>query len=371
MRYLALTFVLFLSAPSVVQAQVETKSTMREAFGALIRLQAFAGNPALLREPKRQAAISNDLGRLQDLGHAFPADAKSQEPATAALASLFTRYASETKRRFDAHDVESVGPRVRTLMSLCFTCHSRERGADFADATQRIDELGLSGLERATVLAATRQFDPALVEYGKVLEAPMTDAAAFSRAVQDSLTLLVRVKDDPVATLALLERLEARKDLPKFFRLTVPSWKRDVLAWKAEKFNAQLAKPQVLFTKAQALVTSANAGPLYTDERKDVLWLRASAYLNLALAKDPKFKDRGEALFLLGTCASGLRSPLWWDVDELFFEACVRENPKTPLARRCFERLSERITLGFTGSAGTFIPDDEVTRLQELKALAP
>jgi hypothetical protein len=128
----------------------------------LIRLQAFAGNPALLRDPKQQSAISSDLGQLKALGHAFPADSKAQEPATAVLASLFGRYATETQRRFDAHDVESVGPRVRTLMSLCFTCHSRERAADFADAAQRIEALGLTGLERATVLASTRQFDPAL-----------------------------------------------------------------------------------------------------------------------------------------------------------------------------------------------------------------
>ena len=156
----------------------------------------------------------------------------------------------------------------------------------------------------------------------------------------------------------------------QFLRATVPAWKRDVEAWRGEKFDVQGAKPQVLFAKAQALVAKANGGPLYMDERKDVLWLRASGYLNLALAKEPKFKQRGEALFLLGACAAGLRSPLWWDVDELFFEACVRENPKTPLAKRCFERLAERVKLGFTGSAGTFIPDDELTRLEELKALS-
>ena len=52
------------------------------------------------------------------------------------------------------------------------------------------------------------------------------------------------------------------------------------------------------------------------------------------------------------------------------FEACVRENPKTPLARRCFQQLSDRVYLGFTGSAGTFIPEEELARLTELRGLA-
>ncbi len=347
------------------------KTAMHEAFDALVRLQEVAAKPALLRDPKEAASISADLGKLRALTHVFPANAQAQEPATAALSSLLGRYAAETQRRFDAHQPESVGPRVRTLMSLCFTCHTRERAGDFADASQRIDGLGLTGLERATALASTRQFDPALVEYAKVLDAPVTDFVAYSRALQDSMTILVRVKDDAVATQALLDRVAARKDLPKYFLTNLPAWKKDVADWRAEKFDVTRAKPEALFSKAQALVTKANGGAFFADQRKDVLWLRASAYLNLALAKNPKLKTRGEALFLLGSCAGGLSSPLWWDLDELFYEACVRENPKTPLARRCFERLSERVTLGFTGSGGTFIPDDELERLDVLRALTP
>ncbi len=367
---LSVLTVVVLGAADAGPATLDTKSSMREAFAALVRLQEAAAKPSALTDPAQAPRISEDLGRLKDLAHAFPADAQAQEPATAALSSLLGRYAAETQRRFDAHEPGSVGTRVRTLMSLCVTCHARERASGgFAIGFERLDALGLTGVERATVLVSTRQFDAALVEYGKVLDAKLTDFAAFSRALQDSLTLLVRVKDDPVATAALLDRVGAREDLPKFFRSHVPTWKRDVADWRAEKFDAQRAKPEVLFAKAQALVTKANGGSLFGDDRKDVLWLRASGYLNLALAKNPKLKTRGEALFLLGTCAGGLRSPLWWDVDELYYEACVRENPRSPLAKRCYERLAERVTLGYTGSAGTFIPDDEQTRLDELKAL--
>jgi hypothetical protein len=60
---------------------------------------------------------------------------------------------------------------------------------------------------------------------------------------------------------------------------------------------------------------------------------------------------------------------LWWDLDLLFFETCVRESPKSKVAKRCFQQLSDRVYLGYTGSAGTFIPDDELARLSELRAL--
>ena len=369
---LAAMTVLVLAAPDAGA----TKFTMREAFDALVKLQTVASSPGALRDPKNAAAISADLKTLSSLSHAFPADAKSQEPATAALSSLFSSYAAETTRRFEAREVDVVAMRVRTLVGLCFTCHTRERApVDFSDAQKRLDALGLTGLQRAQVLAATRQFDDALVEYGKLVEgAPTTERGLleYSRALQDAMALLVRVKDDANGTVALLEKLSARTDLPPFLRGNLAAWKKDATAWKAEKFDAQKAKPEALFAKAQALMTKGNGGggPFASDERRDVTWLRASGYLNLALGKDPRLKTRGEALYLLGVCAGALRSPLWWDVDLLFFEACVRENPTSKVAKRCFQQLSDRIYLGFTGSAGTFIPEDELARLTELRALA-
>lgn len=351
------------------------KFSMRDAYDSLVKLQTVASSPAALRDPKNAAAISADLAKLAALSHAFPDDPKGQEPATAALSSMFSKYAAETVRRFDARETDVVAMRVRTMVGLCFTCHTRERApVDFDDAQKRLDALGLTGLQRAQVLAATRQFDGALVEYTKLLEgtpAHERGLLEYSRALQDTMALLVRVKDDSAATLLLLDKLLARPDLPAFLKGNLAAWRKDVVAWKAEKFDAQKAKPEALFAKAQVLMTKANTGggPFSVDERRDVTWLRASGYLNLALGKDPKLKTRGEALYLLGVCTGALRSPLWWDVDLLFFEACVRENPKTKVAKRCFQQLSDRVYLGFTGSAGTHIPEDELQRLTELRSL--
>ncbi|MCA3012858.1 MAG: hypothetical protein INH41_10720 [Myxococcaceae bacterium] len=264
---------------------------------------------------------------------------------------------------------------MRTLTSLCFTCHSRERAPeDYRAMDQHLADARLPPLDRAQFLAATRRFDEALDAYGAVVARPATDERARlvqARAIKDALTLLVRVKDDAKATDVFLEGLSRRDDLPAFLKRSVAAWRKDVSAWRKERFDALGASPVALFTRAKALVAKAS-GPrtFLPDETNDVAYLRASAYLNLALGKDPRLPQRGEALFLLGVCAGALKSPLLWDVDLLFFEACVRENPKTPLAQRCFAQLSDRLYFGFTGSSGTHLPDDELSRLSTLRELA-
>lgn len=368
-----LTLLLLTATPP--DAGTPTQVTMRSALEALIGLEPVVAHPERLRDPMQADDIVNRLDTLAGLRHAFPADTKAQEPATAALSNLFSQYALETRRHFVFGDRETVPSRVRTLMSLCFACHSRERvSADYQDMEKHLEQVKLPPLDKAQYLAATRQFDKAIAQYEAIIAAPATkerELLTQSRAIRDMLTLLVRVKDDAKAADAFLERLSKRDDLAAFLKRSVQAWRRDVAAWRKENFDVLKATPRQLFEKGKQLVTSASGARTYLpDETKEVAWLRASAVLNLALGKDPKMPQRGEALFLLGLAAGAVQSPLLWDVDLLFFEACIRENPKTALSKRCFTQLSERLYFGFTGSSGTHLPDDELERLATLRALA-
>ena len=374
-----MTPLLFVSVLTVATpdagAPTPTQAAMRGALEALFGLEPVIANPERLRDPLQADDITRRLDALAGLKHAFPADAKAQEPATAALSGLFSQYALETRRRFTFGDRETVPSRVRTLMSLCFTCHSRERApADYQDMEKHLEGMKLSPFDKAQYLAATRQFDKAIDAYGAIVAQPAKDERSLlvqARAIKDLLTLLVRVKDDPKAADAFLEGLSKRDDVAPFLKRPVAAWRKDVLAWKKENFDAQRASAKDLFAKGKALVQKASGPRSYLpDETYDVAYLRASAYLNLALHKSPTLPQRGEALFLLGLCAGALKSPLLWDVDLLFFEACIRENPKSALSRQCFTQLSDRLYFGYTGSSGTHLPEDELERLSTLRALA-
>ncbi len=361
---------------AVVAAQPDagvTKSKMHEMFDALLTLETLAAGDQL-RDAKNEKTIAVQLATLRSLQHAFSPDAASQEPAITALSTLFGNYAAETHRRFNAHELDGLGFRLKTFTAMCFACHSRERASsDFADFEQRTALLNLPAIDRAQVLAATRQFDRSLAIYEEVLRAPIDSERSilvFSRAMQDALSIVVRVKDDPPATLKLLQGAMDRRDLPVFLKQAIEKWLEDALSWQKERFVAISASPDELIRRAKRLISQNNGDrSLLPDERSDVSYLRASAYLNLALGKNPRHKNRSEALYLLGVASGALKSPLLRDVDLLFFETCIRESPKTVMADRCFQQLSQRIYLGYTGSSGVHVPDDELDRLAQLRAL--
>lgn len=326
------------------QVSPQPKTAMRSAFDSLTTLVWLTATPPA---PEKDGDVARELKVLEKAPHVFDGSAAAKEPGLAAIATLLSSYATQTRTRLERGERDTIGYRVRTMAAFCFACHSREGvPLDFSDKDERWAQLPLSPLERARVLAATRQFELALSTYQKLLGTPDAE-----RATEEALVVLVRVKNDAKATDEFLALAGAS---PR-----VTAWRAEVKTWAAEKTALSALPLDQLLKKSDELIAT----------KGDVATLRAAAALTHALSRKPTAAQRGEALYLLGLASGGLRSPLLWDLDLLYLEACVRESPKTPLAKKCFGRFEDRLTLGFTGSGGTRIPPDEQQRLEALRAL--
>ena len=100
-----------------------TKSKMHEMFDALLTLETLAAGDQL-RDPKNEKTISAQLQTLRSLQHVFSPDAASQEPAITALSTLFGNYTTETARRFQAHELDGLGFRIKNNTSIS-PCNNR------------------------------------------------------------------------------------------------------------------------------------------------------------------------------------------------------------------------------------------------------
>lgn len=351
----------------------EVQGTMRNGLLALVRLQPFVASPPAFRDPKNLKDIKRDLDALGQIEHRV-SEAKVVGPGTIGLAHLFGAQVQATRRDVNGGNWEAARVRLRSLTMTCLGCHQRGLvEKDFDDAGKMVDSLGLPPLARAEFYAATRQFDRALKTWTEALaKPPRNDAEAIehARAIRLALAITVRAKDDAGAAVKLLEAQKDRKDLPGFVRVYVGRWLDEARAWQKENVRAASLAPEGALEKAKGLLESAGATrEVYADEGRLVSFLRAAAYLNEALGKQPDAKWRGEALFLLGVASAAVADPLLWELDAMYLEACVRENPHTEIALRCMNRLTDRMTVAYTTSSGVEFPPDVVQRLAELRGL--
>lgn len=360
---MTLLIALLLAAPPPPQ---QLKPSMQAAMTSVVTLQPLLVSPTQFRDPANADRIRTSLDTLTPLDHFFSSGVSSP------IASLFAAEVAKAKTEFAARDTETARARLRSISSLCFACHLRQPTAkDIAPAT---GSDALTPMERASFYATTRQFERALAEWKRLFATePTNDVEAFeqTQALRTALSVLVQGKDDPDAVIALLEQNRTRKALPGFVTRQMERWLVEAKAWQAEKFVVSKATPAVLVTRAKALVEMTGiAKQVTTDDARLISHLRASGYLLEALRREPNASFRAEALWLLGVVSAATTDPALWRLEWLTLESCIRENPKTELARQCADRLTERTYFTYTGRDGLELPAHLLSELGALNALA-
>lgn len=274
-------------------------------------------------------------------------------------------------KAFDENHVEFSRNILRENMGLCFTCHTTTQFGPENNFSNKIisSNFRIQPTERAEYYVATRQFDRAIDVLEGVLQTPanlLDDPHEQVGALRRYLSLQVRVKKDAAGAASLIEKFLNQKKLPYFIATDAEAWLRSLRDWQAQgnKMREPFKQSQDLLKKARQKQSLGGYQSAYVD------YLRASAMLHESLRVATNGAQRAEIYQLLGSCYDTLTETGTWDLPEVYFEACVRSAPRSGIAQKCYKEFERAIVLGFSGSAGIFVPKEERERMSELKMLS-
>jgi len=304
-------------------------------------------------------------------GNALPPEA---DPTIGFVSSMFEREVKHAYHAIKGGNVEYGRSVLRHIAGYCITCHTRhDKGPEFPTISMPAGSSRLSRIERAELLAATRQFDAALDEFEAIATDPKTASnrqLEWGRAMRHAFTLTARVKQDPDRALKLMEKVSKLPEIPAFYKEDIAGWKASVEQWKKEmpkKFDSD----EALFKEAQRLNEAGKLNQTWAfDHSADVYYLRSSLLVHDLLTRFPQSKYTSEALYLAGNAYDVLEARLASPLPDMYYESCIRSNPHSEIAQRCFSRYEQNVHFGWTGSGGFAIPDDVAALLKELGALA-
>lgn len=342
---------------------------MSQVMESLATLQPLLANPEAFRAPENTQRVAQALELLAKVEHPFN---RGVPMPSGNVEQLFTRQAAAAALDYSRGRHEAARQRGRTLSQLCIGCHASEPAKDFADAEKKAEALKLTPLQQAQFYATTRQVDRALALWKVELAKPVKqDPELFEQldALRLALRVLVPMKDEARDVRALLVPQLTRKELPEFVRGELAAWEKDAKAWEAERFVAKGKTAAELLAKAKGLVAASQAEKVITAQPMHfVKLLRAASYLDEALRREPTGAQRGELLYLLGVAAATTTDIPLWELEGMFLEACIRENPHTPRAATCAARLKARTYVTWNNNRD--IPADVWRGMTELMALA-
>lgn len=344
----------------------EVRAEMATVYGSFKRLWELSLHEDDFLSGKEDAEIKKLLTTLDGAFHSdkLSHSKYAEEPTYRFLLQSLGRVIEDAKYRFDEGKREYSLWRVKSLTNYCISCHTRIEGAsfDFLGDKKILDEVK-DPSERAQYLLASRQFDKAASAY---LDIAMKSDVPYDRERALSQWLLIYTRVNPKPKQAKTELETYRKKMKGLTRKEIGElqlWLRGLNEWVVSESKGEKISPDSLLRKAKAKEDVVIGGGV-------IEYLRVTSLLHTELEKPLQPAEESKKLFQLAQAYSELSGYFSFELPELFLERAIKLQPNTDIARQSY-KLYERIILAaYSGSGGTFLPDDIKLHAKELEDIA-
>lgn len=251
--------------------------------------------------------------------------------------------------------------RLKAISRNCLTCHTAYRpDIKFEDSIP--SDLEKNPKAKAEFLAATRQYIPAEKAFFEAALSAPRDSQALN-ILRQWLVIQTRIYDSPKDAISKLEQLKTQNsNLRPYEQEEINDWIKGLTRWSKDTIKL----PAVDKVKLLLRETLNSPEPAYA-QTPEIELLRGSGILHRGFGANAiPAKSRGEALYLLGLIYSKL--PLFFidELPEMYLEESIRENPNTTIAKSAYDLYKEIVTLGYTGSSGTHVPGEALSKIDDL-----
>lgn len=362
----------FLFWSLAVFADESPKENMQLLLQDIKGLEKYLLSEKEFSDPANKGQISKVLGNMSQHVGSMERDKElfKDNPALQINLKMLNQHMQETRDYFAKGNSSFAYIMARNSLQMCASCHSSTgRGPDLSSV---FGEREASTVEEADFLFATRQYTNAEKAYRKLIGGYPKNGITRVQVQNALLNLAVyyaRVRMDPEEATLYFRALSSKPELPKYLKDDLKTWATSFNRWSNER--SKKVKGMDLLKAAKHLLAKDDFSLVESDRKFHVKRLRASALLHQFLEEPAgPSQAKGEALHLLGLIYSRINHNFFFRFGEMYLEACIREYPKTKIARGCYDSLEQITVEGFTGSSGVNIPTDEEEHLERLKKLA-
>lgn len=348
----------------------EFRPPMQSLYGSLVQLIAVLLQDDKVTGKERsqmeehfknlaiQSATIKALAMKSDKGHQTLAEELARDTQAA-----YTHFKSghDSQARFFLSDV----------VNTCFSCHTSRNGSEDSQFSVNFNKDvkwdSFQPLAKARFLALSRQFDAASDAYEKLFfkGGLSTDNLVNEDPFLEYMIIGLRVKAESPRILKTLEQMD-KKDYPEILKKDIQGWVRvlkDLPRFKSSGSALRDAKEHIRLAKMEMEYPS--------DRAAIIRYILASTLLqDFIKAKGISSADKAEAYYELGLCELTIGSNLFSDESLAYFEETVRLLPGSSLAKKAFAQFEDILRNGYTGSAGTQLPEEEKRRIETLKKMA-
>ncbi|MCC6278707.1 MAG: hypothetical protein IT289_12395 [Oligoflexia bacterium] len=326
------------------------QGTMQEIAGVMNTFAPIIFSESEFNDPDNFARIDRETEKLAKLAlkikglHEKDFKNVDSDPSMKLIVSSFSKEMATALDGLRNKQRDFSRSVLRNATSLCVQCHSRGTfGPEFHQWRDVNDYSTLTRIEKAELLSATRQYDRALSIYMSVIEDPLLAKGKpfeWEKALRRALAISLRVKQDFERSNSILDLAIKTSEGPASVKARALEWKRVISEWKSQGTKGSGSG----LVMARQLIRQANRHSTLLEEQMSyVTFLRASGLLHDYIRGKNSRQNEAEAYNLLGQCYESVQEDRFWNLNEVYFKACIFKAPHTKIAMDCYNRYEDSL----------------------------
>ncbi len=366
--------------------QQSAKKTMNSVFKGFLGLVPYMNSQMKFKDPSNKEEIHTHLTTLKNaFDHASHVKTFSLPGFNPTYEQAKT-HLKETLEAFEGGQPDFARVRLRATGQLCISCHTQlkaNRGSfgplntlsrkDFSSDYDFAEFLFLIRNYRKAERYFDKEINEAFEKTRKMSKINRTSVFAYrgnkiENSLEKTLTIHTKVKYAPEKVLPIVEKYSRNKYLDSELKGKMEGWIAALKKWKKSSYKGKIKDSKELRSFIDQNLAKYSDSFSSFDGRNDIDLLVASGALYHYLYKKPKSKDTPEVLYWLSIVDEHLNKSFLFSLSELYLKRCITDYGKTTWGPKCYRTYRDKISHGYTGSAGVFIPEDEVNELKRLKS---
>ncbi len=357
-----------------VTAFAEVKPFMDRMLNEIFSLKPYLVSEESFKDPKNAKKIDESLLKMAEISKKINHEGKIKSTGFRVPSQVLEQQLLETEQIFAKGNKSYALWMLKSTLGVCMSCHTQLPAVSTQFSTLNKNHVLTNPFDEAEFLFVIRNFDEAMPLYAQAIKDYPKNVVTpenLEKALYRQLFYFVRVKRDFKSLVSALEQNQANANLPKHFAAKIKNFVSAAKSAQKEAFPSFSPNQDDEVRKfAEAALKEELAGKFsFDDPKKELNYLKVSGVLYEYLDRYPETRLKPDILYWLSFCESHYRHKAFYSLPELYLKQCVLEFPKSTVAKKCLTEYQDLVTMAFTGSRGTHIPEDvakEIKTMQEL-----
>lgn len=355
-------------------ALAEVKPFMDRMLAEIFSLKPYLVSEESFKDPKNAQKIDESLTKMVEISKKINHEGKIKSTGFSVPSQVLEQQLLETEQVFAKGNKSYALWMLKSTLGVCMSCHTQLPAVSTKFSTLNKSHVLTNPFDEAEFLFVIRNFDEAMPLYAQAIKDYPKNVVTpenLEKALYRQLFYFVRVKRDFKSLVAALEQDQANANLPKHLSNKIKNFVTAAKKMQKESFPSfAVGQDDEVRKYAESALKEELSGKFsFDDPKKELNYLKVSGVLYEYLDRNPETRLKPEILYWLSFCESHYRHKAFYSLPELYLKQCVLEFPKSAVAKKCLTEYQDLVTMAFTGSSGTHIPEDvtkEIKTMQEL-----